>query len=500
MPSQRSLGLDTRVLVVSGANVVAILLLSTQGERTLLAGALAITAITGIWLAASLNALRRLGRVAAGLTGHDAQQSIPFADRGDDMGLIARALVLLQEERHERIRIESDARTRTAESEATAHRATTVEAEARAVQEQVVSAMAAALSRLADGDLTVRVSLPQTPAHAGLMRDFNNAVSVLATQLAQVDAAAAQVTAAGAEITSGSQSLATGASQQAASLQEVSASVHMFAAMAKQSAANAVAARSLAATARGEATEGTARIERLTKAVDEIRASSTETARIVKTIDEIAFQTNLLALNAAVEAARAGDAGRGFAVVADEVRALALRAAEAARVTSGLIDQGQRSADRGVALNGEVKESLALINAQIDKVAVVTAEISAASEQQVEGVAQIKTALDQISAVTQQVAANAEESSSAAIEMESQAHQLRETVGQFRLPRDADADATRPGVGAGKPTARARPATPPRRAAAARKQQPPTAARARAGAAAALIPFGDDDDDALTSF
>ena len=85
----------------------------------------------------------------------------------------------------------------------------------------------------------------------------------------------------------------------------------------------------------------------LTGSMKEITTASEETAKIIKTIDEIAFQTNLLALNAAVEAARAGEAGAGFAVVADEVRNLAMRAAEAAKNTANLIEGSVKKIKKG---------------------------------------------------------------------------------------------------------------------------------------------------------
>ena len=179
--------------------------------------------------------------------------------------------------------------------------------------------------------------------------------------------------------------------------------------------------------------EGRASMGRLSTAIDNIKSSSDQTARIVKTIDEIAFQTNLLALNAAVEAARAGDAGRGFAVVAEEVRSLAIRSAEAARVTAALIEGSVTNAQDGVVYNAEVLAKLGEIDAEVHRVVAIVAEIAASGEQQRDGVQQISSAVEQLNNVTQQVAANAEESASASEELAGQAVMLAEMVGTFRL-------------------------------------------------------------------
>ena len=110
----------------------------------------------------------------------------------------------------------------------------------------------------------------------------------------------------------------------------------------------------MAEQARSSADKGVESMGRMSSAINRIKSSSDSTAKIVKTIDEIAFQTNLLALNAAVEAARAGDAGKGFAVVAEEVRNLAMRSAEAAKNTANLIEDAVKNSENGVAINAEV--------------------------------------------------------------------------------------------------------------------------------------------------
>ena len=178
---------------------------------------------------------------------------------------------------------------------------------------------------------------------------------------------------------------------------------------------------------------GVESMNRLSEAIDRIKTSSDETAKIVNTIDEIAFQTNLLALNAAVEAARAGDAGKGFAVVAEEVRNLAMRSAEAAKNTADLIEESVENAESGVSINQEMLQNLEEINAQVSKVGAVMEEIATGSNQQNEGIEQISTGVDQVNTVTQQSAANAEESASAAEELSSQSAEMQNLVRSFQL-------------------------------------------------------------------
>jgi methyl-accepting chemotaxis protein len=153
-----------------------------------------------------------------------------------------------------------------------------------------------------------------------------------------------------------------------------------------------------------------------------IHASSDETAKIIKTIDEIAFQTNLLALNAAVEAARAGEAGAGFAVVADEVRNLAMRAAEAAKTTAGLIEENIKDIKEGSELVASTDEAFKqLVRDNSNKVGELVGEIAAASQEQSQGVEQVNNAMADMDKITQQNAASAEQSASASEQLNSQA-------------------------------------------------------------------------------
>lgn len=405
----------------------------TQLTLALCVGALFIGMVLAFWSVRAVAPLRVLTDVMRKLAGGDLTATVPHAQRGDEVGEIARAVEVFKTGGVERARLEAQATTFQQELDVKLRETEEAFQLAGREQAQVVDAMAGALAKLAQGDLTVRLRADDLPSYRQLLTDYNTAIENLAVPLAQVNAAVDQVSIASAEITSGSQALAHGASDQVGKIELVTTSVQDFAQLARESARNAQEALALSAKAREHTAEGSARMQRLTHAVDEIQQASTETAKIVRTIEEIAFQTNLLALNAAVEAARAGDAGRGFAVVAEEVRALAIRSAEASKTTAALIEKGVESAQRGVSLNAEVLQSLEQVNTQVVRVAEITAAIAQSADRQALAVVDINAGMASISSVTQQVAASAEESASAAEELSSLANLLRDTVGQFQL-------------------------------------------------------------------
>jgi len=235
---------------------------------------------------------------------------------------------------------------------------------------------------------------------------------------------AEHMVAASGQVASASQQLAEGASEQAASLEETSSALEEMAAMTGQNAENAGQANDIMGKTMKVVDQSRSSLAELTASMEGISSSSEETFKIIKTIDEIAFQTNLLALNAAVEAARAGEAGAGFAVVADEVRNLAMRAAEAAKETAGLIEGTVTKIHGGEALVAKTNEAFASVVNGITSVGRLVGEISTASLEQSHGISQINKAVAEMDSVVQRNAANAEESASASEELSAQAGQM----------------------------------------------------------------------------
>lgn len=263
-----------------------------------------------------------------------------------------------------------------------------------------------------------------------LVRSVNSRLITISRDMGE---ATEQIATASVETANASQQLADGAAQQAASLEETVSALEEMASMAHQNSQNATEANRFVKEMVQVVKEANEAMGRLIKSIRAIDKASEETEKIIKTIDEIAFQTNLLALNAAVEAARAGEAGAGFAVVADEVRSLALRAAEAARNTAQLIENTRKEVKDGAQYVSTTEETFSTVSSHTKKVTELIDEITAASQEQAEGIAQLNKAASDMDQVVQQTAASAEESAAAAEQLSAQAQQLRHNVRQLLL-------------------------------------------------------------------
>ena len=240
-----------------------------------------------------------------------------------------------------------------------------------------------------------------------------------------------EVTDAAHQVSASAQTLAEGASEQAASLEETSSALEEISSMTKRNAESATQAKTLSGQTREAADAGSADMDAMKTAMDAINASATNVAKIVKSIDEIAFQTNILALNAAVEAARAGESGAGFAVVAEEVRALAQRSATAARQTAEKIDDCVKRCEHGAQFSDKVAQHFVGIVEKARQVDSLVTEIATASREQTEGIGQVNIAVSQMDKVTQSNAAVAEESAAAAEELNAQTVELTGVVNQL---------------------------------------------------------------------
>jgi methyl-accepting chemotaxis protein len=241
-------------------------------------------------------------------------------------------------------------------------------------------------------------------------------------------AGAERVATTATELGVGAQKLSDAASQQAAALEETSASMEQMASVTKRTAESAARVKELAQAARHAAEAGANDVQQMGTAMQALQTSSTETAAIIKTIDEIAFQTNLLALNAAIEAARAGEAGRGFAVVSEEVRRLAQRAAAAARETSDRIEGALSRTREGIAVSIKVSTTLSEIAGKVREVDELSAEVATGALEQSQGIVQVNASVAALDQVTQSNAASAQETSNAVTQLDSEVATLREAV------------------------------------------------------------------------
>lgn len=284
-----------------------------------------------------------------------------------------------------------------------------------------------------NGDLTISVNKEMHGELHSLKEAINRSNHSLNQVISQVIDSSTMVRNASSEVSTGNNNLNDRTQQQAASLEQTAASMEELTSTIKQNTDNAMSADQLAKNASHQAQSSRKVMNETEEAIHKIHDSSKQIEEITVLIDSIAFQTNLLALNAAVEAARAGEHGRGFAVVAGEVRSLAGKSADAAKDIKSLIENSVRSIQTGTEKMALTSESLTKINDSIQQVSDIVAEISAASQEQQQGVTQINAAVADIDNGTQQNAALVEETTAASESMSHETEKLSQVVSTFKV-------------------------------------------------------------------
>lgn len=299
----------------------------------------------------------------------------------------------------------------------------------------VISDISSILGSMSQGDMTVKPSATYDNDFAPIKTSIIGITASLNKTLSHINASSQQVSSGAEQVSSGAQSLAQGATEQASSIEELSASINEISEKVGRTANNATKASQEAAVAGKEVENSNTQMQTMIRAMADITNKSGEIGKIIKTIDDIAFQTNILSLNAAVEAARAGSAGKGFAVVAEEVRNLANKSAEAAKITTALIEESIQAVQNGSKIADDTAHALKSTVEVVSDVVGIIDEIAKSSNEQALSITQITEGVDQISSVVQTNSATAEEGAAASEELSGQANILREVISQFRLEK-----------------------------------------------------------------
>ncbi|HGA3137853.1 TPA: methyl-accepting chemotaxis protein [Enterobacter hormaechei] len=292
-----------------------------------------------------------------------------------------------------------------------------------------------AMNNIANGtnDLSQRLPDKGGDEVAQIAQAFNAFSDKLSVVMVQLRDASASVKNAAHEIAAGNQDLSRRTEQAASSLRETASAVEEITASVTQSNESAAEANEQASKASAAASRGGDVVAQAISTMQSIELASAKIGDITSVIDGIAFQTNILALNASVEAARAGEQGRGFAVVAGEVRNLASRSAQAAKEIKSLIDSTTESVATGSRFVHLAGDSMDEIRASVGSVSGIMREISIATREQMKGIHEINHAVTHLDRMVQQNAELVVQSAAAASALQSQAGDLAETAGHFRI-------------------------------------------------------------------
>lgn len=289
------------------------------------------------------------------------------------------------------------------------------------------------LDLMAGGKVNVTSSQEYSGDFVRIHQSIQQLSNSLVDNVTQISRTSQEVNSGADQVASASQSLAQGATEQASSIQELSATIADVSEQVQHNAADAAEANGASTTAQEKTQNAAQEMEHMLEAMADITDASQQIKHIIKTIDDIARQTNILALNAAVEAARAGAAGKGFAVVAEEVRNLAGKSAEAAKNTTGLIENSIHAVEKGKNIVDETARTMQEVLSATQKSSEIVGRIAAASETQATSISEISLGVDQISSVVQTNSATAEQSAASSQEMADHAAVLQQLVEYYSL-------------------------------------------------------------------
>ncbi len=289
------------------------------------------------------------------------------------------------------------------------------------------------LDEVGNGNLSFDLTQDYVGEFAPLKRALLNIQTNLNQTMYHIADSASHVDSSTNQIASASQALAQGATEQASAVQELSATIQDLTVTSQDEAQRATKLSQGVAFMGNQLEDSNRQMQNLRTAMEDISTQSSEIAKIIKTIEDIAFQTNILALNAAVEAARAGTAGKGFAVVADEVRSLAAKSAEAAKSITDLINTSLAAIANGSSLANETAASLAEVAQNVESVVVAVQQFASRYQEQTGSLNEISNGIEQISSVVQNNSATAEESAASSEELAGQSHIMKQMVDKFTL-------------------------------------------------------------------